>query len=389
MKVPFFDAKRQFERLRPQLLEAAERVLASGRYVLGEEVARFEEEIAQYLGVKYAIGVASGTDALWLSLKALGVGPGDFVLTSPFTFFATVSAILNTGALPVFADIDPLTYNLDPTKVEESLEGKNPVWERLGIDPRRVKVLLPVHLYGFPAKMDYLMDIARRYQLAVVEDAAQALGAEHRGQKVGTIGDLGAFSFFPTKNLGAFGDGGLVVTNNEVLAQKVRMLRAHGSQCKYYHELVGTNSRLDALQAALLRVKLGYLDKWIDARRRIAAQYTKAFNAREGIDPPAEADGSRHTYHQYTVRVSQGSRDDLRAFLQEQGVGTMVYYPTPAHLQPALENLGYREGDFPEAERASREVLSLPVFPELRIEEVIYVIQKLLLGLYYLKGGHL
>lgn len=376
MKVPFFDAKRQFEQLRPQLLEAAERVLASGRYILGEEVQRFEEEVAEYLGAKYAIGVASGTDALWLSLKALDVGPGDYVLTTPFTFFATASAILNTGALPVFADIDPETYNLAPEKVEEALAGKNPVWQRLGIEPERVKVLLPVHLYGLPADMEALMDLAGRYGLGVVEDTAQALGATYQGKKVGTIGDLGAFSFFPTKNLGAFGDGGLVATNDEELARKVRMLRAHGSRQKYYHEMIGTNSRLDALQAALLRVKLGYLDRWIARRREIARRYTEAFGSVKGLVVPVEPEECVHTYHQYTVRVLGGRRDDLRVGLQERGVGTMVYYPTPVHLQPALGKLGYREGDFPEAERASGEVLSLPVFPELTGEEVEVVIKE-------------
>ena len=374
MKVPLFDATRQYQRLREELLAAAERVLASGRYILGEEVEAFEREVAAYLGVKHAIGVASGTDALWLSLKAVGVGPGDCVLIPPFTFFATASAVLNTGAIPVFADIDPKTFNLDPVQVEEALEGKNPVWQRLGIDPKKVKAMIPVHLYGQPADMDELMDIARRYNLWVIEDTAQAMGAVYKGKKAGTIGHLGAFSFFPTKNLGAFGDGGLVVTNDDALAQKVRMLRAHGSRKKYYHEMVGTNSRLDALQAALLRVKLRHLDEWIDSRRRIAARYTKAFREVEGLVPPYEAPARKHTYHQYTVRVLGGQRDALQGALREAGVGTAVYYPGPVHLQKALESLGYQLGDFPHAEGACQEVLSLPIFPELTEDEIDYVV---------------
>ncbi|WP_376790598.1 DegT/DnrJ/EryC1/StrS family aminotransferase [Thermoflexus sp.] len=378
VKVPLFDPRPQYEALKDELLAAVDRVLSSGKYILGPEVEAFEQEVAEYLGVKHAIGVASGTDALWLSLKALDVGPGDYVLTTPFTFFATASAIFNTGALPVFADIDPRTFNIDPNKVEEALAGKNPVWQRLGIDPKRVKVLLPVHLYGQPADMDELMDIAARYGLRVVEDTAQAMGAGYKGRKAGTIGDLGAFSFFPTKNLGAFGDGGLVATNDDALAGKVRMLRAHGSQRKYHHELIGINSRLDALQAAMLRVKLSHLDQWIEARRRIAARYTQAFQGLDGVMPPYEVPGYRHTYHQYTLRVPSGRRDELRAFLQKQGVGSTVYYPGPVHLQPALVHLGYRPGDFPEAEWACQEVLSLPVFPELREDEVDYVIEQVL-----------
>lgn len=377
MKVPLFDATRQYQRLREELLAAAERVLASGRYILGEEVETFEREVAAYLGVKHAIGVASGTDALWLSLKALGMGPGDFVLIPPFTFFATASAVLNIGAVPIFADIDPRTFNLDPVKVEEALEGKNPVWQRLGIDPKRVKAMIPVHLYGQPADMDELMDIARRYNLWVIEDTAQAMGGVYKGKKAGTIGHLGGFSFFPTKNLGAFGDGGLVATNDDDLAQKVRMLRAHGSRKKYHHETVGTNSRLDALQAALLRVKLRHLDEWIEARRRIAARYTKAFHEVGGLVPPYEAPDRKHTYHQYTVRVLGGQRDALQGALREAGVGTAVYYPGPVHLQKALEGFGYRPGDFPHAEEACREVLSLPIFPELAENEIGYIIQSI------------
>lgn len=377
MNVPLFDATRQYERLRDGLLAAIERVLASGRYILGEEVATFEQEVAAYLGVKHAIGVASGTDALWLSLKAVGVGPGDYVLIPPFTFFATASAVLNTGAVPVFVDIDARTFNLDPVKVEKALAGGSAVWRRLNIDSKQVKCMIPVHLYGQPADMDELLDIARRHNLWVIEDTAQAMGAIYKGKKAGTLGDLGVFSFFPTKNLGGFGDGGLVVTNNDDLAEKVRMLRAHGSQRKYYHVIIGTNSRLDELQAALLRVKLRYLEEWIERRRTIAATYTEALQNIEGIEPPYEMPGRRHTYHQYTVRVRNGKRDEFQDWLRKQGVGTAIYYPRPVHLQKAVTFLGYQEGDFSEAEQACAEVLSLPVWPELMQEEVQFVLEKI------------
>ena len=375
MKVPPFDLTRQFENLKEELINAVNKVLASGRYILGPEVEAFEKEVANYLGVKHAIGVASGTDALWLSLKALGVGPGDLVLTTPFTFFATASAILNTGATPVFADINPLTFNLDPEKVKEALEGRSPVWQRLGLKPEKVKVILPVHLYGQAADMDALLEIARQYDLKVVEDAAQAMGTKYKGQKVGSFGEFGCFSFFPTKNLGAFGDGGLVVTQDDELAEKVRMLRAHGSKPKYYHHLVGTNSRLDAIQAAILRVKLPHLDKWIEARRNIANIYDSLLGKVEKVKIPYRASYSYHTFHQYTLRILNGQRDELRSYLKEKGIGTGIYYPLPVHLQPVLKPFGYMEGDFPEAEKACKEVLSLPMWPELTEDEARYVAQ--------------
>ena len=375
MKVPPFDLTRQFENLKEELINAVNKVLASGRYILGPEVEAFEKEVANYLGVKHAIGVASGTDALWLSLKALGVGPGDLVLTTPFTFFATASAILNTGATPVFADINPLTFNLDPEKVKEALEGRSPVWQRLGLKPEKVKVILPVHLYGQAADMDALLEIARQYDLKVVEDAAQAMGTKYKGQKVGSFGEFGCFSFFPTKNLGAFGDGGLVVTQDDELAEKVRMLRAHGSKPKYYHHLVGTNSRLDAIQAAILRVKLPHLDKWIEARRNIANIYDSLLGKVEKVKIPYRASYSYHTFHQYTLRILNGQRDELRSYLKDKGIGTGIYYPLPVHLQPVLKPFGYIEGDFPEAEKACKEVLSLPMWPELTEDEARYVAQ--------------
>ena len=375
MKIPQFNLECQFRYLKEEILKVVEQILASGRYILGPEVEAFEKEVANYLGVKHAIGVASGTDALWLSLKALGVGPGDLVLTTPFTFFATASAILNTGATPVFADIDPLTFNLDPEKVKEALEGRSPVWQRLGLKPEKVKVILPVHLYGQAADMDALLEIARQYDLKVVEDAAQAMGTKYKGQKVGSFGEFGCFSFFPTKNLGAFGDGGLVVTQDDELAGKVRMLRAHGSKPKYYHHLVGTNSRLDAIQAAILRVKLPHLDKWIEARRNIANIYDSLLGKVEKVKIPYRASYSYHTFHQYTLRILNDQRDELRSYLKEKGIGTGIYYPLPVHLQPVLKPFGYMEGDFPEAEKACKEVLSLPMWPELTEDEARYVAQ--------------
>ena len=375
MKVPPFDLTRQFEGLNQELMTAVYRVLASGRYILGPEVEAFEKEVAEYLGAKHAIGVASGTDALWLSLKALGVGPGDLVLTTPFTFFATASAIFNTGATPVFADIDPRTFNLDPEKVREALDGRSPVWQRLRLKPERVKVLLPVHLYGQAAEMEPLLEIAHRYGLKIVEDAAQAMGTEYKGKKVGTFGEFGCFSFFPMKNLGAFGDGGLVVTQNDELAERVCMLRAHGSKPKYYHYLIGTNSRLDSLQAAMLRVKLSYLDRWITSRRNIASIYDALLERVKEIQIPYRIADSYRSFHQYTVRVLNGQRDPLRAYLKKKGIDTGIYYSLPVHLQPVLTSFGYMEGDFPEAERACREVLSLPMWPEMTEDEARYVAQ--------------
>lgn len=365
MKIPLLDLKRQYYSIKPEIDGAIARVLESGQFILGPEVEAFEREVAAYCGVKHAIGVASGTDALWLSLKALGLGPGDRVITTPFTFFATAGAIVNVGARPLFVDIEPRTYNLDPERLETL--PKNEL--------ERCKAIIPVHLYGQMAEMEPLMAFARAHALAVIEDAAQAIGAEYKGRKAGTIGDLGIFSFFPTKNLGAYGDGGMVVTNDGSLAERVRLLRVHGSKPKYYHQIVGTNSRLDALQAAILRAKLPYLVGWSKARQHWAQCYNESLGKLKlPIELPDVRPGSTHIYHQYTIRVRDGRRDTLRAYLKDQGIGTEVYYPLPLHLQGCFKDLGYREGDFPEAERASREVLSLPIFPELTEEELQQVV---------------
>ncbi|MGI6241164.1 MAG: DegT/DnrJ/EryC1/StrS family aminotransferase [Candidatus Omnitrophota bacterium] len=369
MKIPAFDLKRQYRQIQDELLPRAKNFFESTQYVLGEEVTSFEKEMATYLGTKHAIGVSSGTDALWLSLKALGIGPGDRVLTSPFTFFATASAILHAGAEPVFADIDPKTFNLDPEKTEEVFKASAGFCKRLKICPETIKAIIPVHLYGQSADMDPLKKIAAERGIPIVEDACQALGSEYKGTKVGRLGSLGAFSFFPTKNLGAFGDAGLVTTEDDVLADQVKALRVHGSRRKYLNERLGSNCRLDAFQAMVLRIKFKYLEGWITARRDHAANYDKAFRDMEFVQNPYCIPEAWHTYHQYTVRIPGGKREGLQKFLSDQGIGTTVYYPIPVHLQPAVKFLGYIKGDFPQAELACEEALSLPVFPELLAQE--------------------
>ncbi len=368
MNIPILDLKRQYHSIKSEIDRAIARVVESGQFILGPEVEAFEREVAQYVGVKHAIGVASGTDALWLALKAAQIGPGDRVIVPSFTFFATAGAVCNVGATPVFADIDPKTFNINPGFVQDLLESNAQLQER-------TKAIIPVHLYGQPAEMDTLLKIAQRYKLTVIEDAAQAIGARYRDRTVGTLGHLGCFSFFPTKNLGAYGDGGLVITNDDALAERVRLLRVHGSKPKYYHHIVGTNSRLDALQAAILRVKLAHLAAWTRSRQQIASQYDQAFSHLEGLTVPYQAPDRTHIYHQYTIRVLGGRRDALQKHLKEHGIGTEIYYPLPLHLQPCFAHLGYREGQLPESERASREVLSLPIFPELTEEEREYIIR--------------
>jgi len=397
--VPILDLTRQYKTIKPEIDAAVANVLASGRFILGPEVKAFEEEIAKYAGAKHAIGVASGTDAILLSLKAFGIGPGDAVIVPSFTFFATAGVVHNVGATPVFADINPKTFNLDPADVRRILESSptNPTNSMNPINSSVVKAIIPVHLYGQMADMDEIMAIAKEYNIAVVEDAAQAIGAEYRGgvhssqlneanephelnglvSKAGTIGDLGCFSFFPTKNLGAYGDGGMIVTDDDALAERVRILRVHGSKPKYYHRMVGTNSRLDAIQAAILRVKLPHLDGWTAARQRVAAGYDEMLQDVHGIEVPYRAPDRTHIFHQYTIRVLNGKRDALQKYLKEHGIGTFVYYPLPLHLQECFQDLGYKNGDLPESERASQEVLSLPVFPELTEEEQEFVIHNI------------
>ncbi len=345
--IPVLDLSPEIDVLWDEINAAVQRVLRSGQFILGPEVEAFEREVAEYLGVRHAVGVNSGTDALVLALRALGIGPGDEVVTTPFTFFATAEAVESVGASVVFADIEPGSFNLDPAAVEAAVT-------------ERTRALLPVHLFGRPAAMDALLDLAERHGLAVVEDAAQAFGARVGERRAGTLGDLGAYSFFPTKNLGAYGDGGLVTTDDDGAAEAVRMLRAHGAKRKYHNEVVGYNSRLDALQAAILRVKLPHVEAYNEARRAVAARYTEALADVEGIVVPEVSEG--HVFHQYTVRILGEHRDAVRAALKARGVGTMVYYPVPCHRLPLYAGRGL---SLPEAERAAAEALSLPIWPQL------------------------
>jgi len=367
--VPMLDLKRQYESIKDDVAAAVERVLTTQHFIGGPELDAFERESAAYLGANACLGCASGTDALWLALEACGVRPVDYVITSAFTFFASASSITRCAAAPVFADIDPATSNLDPGAVQKLL---NP--------SRAVRAIMPVHLYGQCADMDVFASIAKEHGVAIIEDAAQAFGASWRGKKAGTLGNASAFSFYPTKNLSAYGDGGLVSTDDEELAAQVRRLRNHGSAQRYYHEEIGWNSRLDALQAAVLRVKLKHIDGWNQQRRAVAARYDKLLRdsgiVKDGgltvdAQTPVRLLQTRpeafHIYHQYVVRALR--RNELRAFLTERSIGTEIYYPVPLHLQPSFAYLGYKRGDLPESEQAAQESLALPMFPELREDE--------------------
>jgi dTDP-4-amino-4,6-dideoxygalactose transaminase len=373
--VPLLDLKRQFRGMRAEILRAIEEVCDSQYFVLGPKVVELEESVARYVGARYGIGVSSGTDALLAALMALEIGPGDEVLTTPYSFFATAGVVARLGARPVFCDIELATYNLDPACVEDFLEqrcdhGTNgPVNKVTG---GRIRALLPVHLYGQAADLNRLMGIARKYGLAVIEDAAQAIGTtDSAGRPVGSVGDIGCFSFFPSKNLGAFGDAGMCVTNDPDLVERLRVLRVHGGQPKYYHSVVGGNFRLDALQAAVLSVKLLKLDAWTAGRQANARRYDELLAGIEGVHCPIAISGGRHIFNQYVIRVP--FRDELQSFLTKNGVGTEIYYPVPLHEQQCFAYLGYRSGDYPMAEQAARETLALPVFPELQDEELQYV----------------
>jgi len=379
MRVPLLDLKKQYRQIRGEVQREIRKVLDSQELILGPEVKRFEEEAAAYCRVPHAVGVASGTDALLISLMALDVGPGDRVITSPYTFFATGGCISRLGAIPVFADIEPRTCHLDPNRVEDALK-------KLDRKKKRAKVLMPVHLYGQMADMPALMQIARRYGMRVIEDAAQAIGARETASRpgragkswiAGAVGDLGCFSFYPTKNLGGVGEGGMVITGDAALAEKIRILRNHGMNPRYHHRMIGINARLDALQAAVLRIKLRRLKRWTEERRENAGRYRALF-AETGLRPPrvtlpAERKGAYHIYNQFVIRVK--NRDALRDHLFREGVGTEVYYPIPLHLQECYRDLGYKEGDFPESERAARETLALPIFPELTAGQQRYVVK--------------
>ncbi len=352
--IPFVDLKAQYASIRDEVAEAIRSVLESTRFIGGEEVTSFESEFAAYCGVNHALGVANGTDALHLALRALGIGNGDEVITAANSFIATAAAIAAAGARPVFADIDPLTYTIDPATIEPVITG-------------RTKAIIPVHLFGQPADMQPIMEIARRHSLYVVEDAAQAHGAKYHGARTGSIGDIGCFSFYPGKNLGAYGDGGCITTNSSRLAECIEQLRDHGRVTKYEHAAVGFNSRLDTLQAAILRVKLRHLDQWNRNRQHIASRYaTELANA--GIKIPSVRDGSTHVYHLYAIESEV--RDALQTRLAAGGVSTGIHYPIPIHLQPAFAYLGYRKGDLPRSEQSAERLLSLPMFPELTPKQV-------------------
>lgn len=357
--IPFLDLTRQYKRIEEEILSAKRRVLEKGCFILGEEVSAFEEEFAHYCGVRYGAGVGSGTDALFLALKAAGIGEGDEVITVSHSFIASAIAISMTGAKPVFVDIDPEVYTMDPDGLEHLLK------KRKGRS--RVKAVLPVHLYGQPAEMEALVEIADRYNLSVIEDACQAHGAEYQGKKSGSFGLLGCFSFYPTKNLGAYGDGGMVVTNDKKLYDKVRLLRCYGEKKKYEHILKAGNSRLDEIQAAILRVKLKYLDLWNGERRSKALAYKRMLESTEVVCP-VEKEQARHVYHLFVIRTKR--RNALQAFLKEEGIHTLIHYPIPIHIQKAYGELGYRKGDLPVTEKYAQEVLSLPFFPELTTEEM-------------------
>ena len=354
--IQMVDLRRQLEEIEEEIVAAVKEVLESAQYILGPKVGEFERKVAEYCGSAEAVGVASGTDALHLSMGALGIGKGDEVITTPFTFFSTVEAILYLGATPVFVDIDPETFNIDASMVEEKITSKT-------------KAILPVHLFGHPADMEAIGAIAEKHGLAVVEDCAQAFGASIGGEKVGSFGDAGCFSFYPSKNLGAYGDGGLVTASDPSLADSVRMLRNHGSKGSYVHERVGYNSRLDELQAAILLVKLKRIDSYNGLRHKNAKHYDSLLSGRMAC--PVEKEGFTHVYHQYTVRSA--ARDEIRNRLTDAGVASNVYYTVPLHLQRALKFLGHKRGDFENAERAAQEVLSLPMYPELEEAEIAQV----------------
>ena len=347
--IPLVDLTAQYHSIKGEIDAAIYATLESGQFILGPAVAKFEESVAAYLGVEHAIGLASGTDALVLALRALDIGAGDEVVIPAYTFFATAGTVMSVGATPVFVDIDPISYQIDVAQIQNRISSKT-------------KAIIPVHLYGHPVDMDPILELARAHGLKVIEDNAQAFGSTYRGRKTGSIGDIGCLSFFPTKNLGAYGDGGMVVTNDAALAERMRMLRTHGWKRKYYSEEVGYNSRLDAMQAAILQAKLPHVDGWNAKRREIARRYGDQL-AGSGVTIPTECEWARHVFHLYVIRSRK--RDELQAFLKQFGIASEVYYPVPPHLSAACHSLGYKEGHFPHAEQASRESLALPLYPEL------------------------
>lgn len=366
MNVPFLDLKAQYAAIKDEIHAAVGEVMENTAFAGGPFVAGFEKEFAKFCNCKHAVGVGNGTDALWLSLLALGIGPGDEVLTVPDTFIATAEAITYCGAKPVFVDVDPKTYNMDPNKLEDCLKN------RLASNPSplspRPKAIIPVHLFGQTADMDPILAIARAYGLHVVEDACQAHGAEYKGRKAGSMGAAGCFSFYPGKNLGAYGEAGAVVTNDDAIAEKIRIFRDHGQSKKYHHNVIGWNARMDGIQGAVLSVKLKYLAGWNESRRAHAREYTRLLSPMEGVLLPLEADYARHVFHIYAIRIKQ--RDQLMARLAERGISCGIHYPVPVHLQVAYRSLGLAEGSYPVAEKCAAEFLSLPMYPELTSEQI-------------------
>ncbi|MCQ2397003.1 MAG: DegT/DnrJ/EryC1/StrS family aminotransferase [Lentisphaeria bacterium] len=368
MGIPLLDLKQQYLSIQAELLPQLEEICASQQFILGPKVEAIEEQIAAYCQCKFGCGVSSGSDALQIALMAEKIGPGDEVITTAYTFFATAGAVCRYGATPVFVDIDPVTFNIDVTKIEEK------------ITPR-TKAIIPVHLYGQCADMKAIMDIAKRHGLFVIEDACQAIGAECNGLRAGSMGDYGCLSFFPSKNLGCFGDGGMVVCQDAAKAERLKILRNHGMAPQYHHHLIGSNFRLDALQAVVLLAKLPKLDDWTVARQKNAADYAAMFADVEGVTVPRAASyATRHVFNQYIIRIGSGLRDKVWSGLKERGIGCAVYYPIPLHLQECFKELGYKEGDFPESEKAANETLAIPIFPELTMdqkEQVVKAIKEL------------
>ncbi len=391
MNVPLLDLQAQYATIRDQVRSAVDRVLESQKFILGSEVAKLEEEVAALCDAPSAVAVASGTDALLISLKAAGVGPGDAVVTVPYTFFATAGTIVNLGARPLFVDIEESSFNLDVRQLSEFLAREcvyHPASGKLTHTRSGaiIKAIVPVHLYGQCADMDEMVEIARSTNVALIEDACQAIGAKYKNRRAGTLGDAGCFSFFPSKNLGGAGDGGMVVTRNREFGERVRLLRTHGARAKYFHSVVGFNSRLDEIQAAILRVKTPYLEQWSQARRLNAAAYDSAFQVPDlqiYIKTPPTLPGRDHIFHQYVIRCHL--RDGLQTFLKSRGIGTEIYYPVPLHEQECFKGLGYRPEDFPRAHDASEQTLALPVYPELTAEQREYVVE--CIGQFYRKNA--
>lgn len=388
MRIPLVDLKSQYKEIKEEIQEAINRVLDNTAFILGEEVTKFEEEFAGYCGTKHAIGTSSGTSALHLALLALGVGEGDEVITTPYTFTATVETIIHSGARPVFIDINPRNYNIDVQKLEEFIKKRCKVNSKT-IQPSNhptiqpIKAIIPVHLYGQPVDLNPILELAKKYNLKVIEDACQAHGAIYKFkikkeklkiEKVGSIGNIGCFSFYPGKNLGAYGDGGMVVTNDEEVADKIKCLRDHGRREKYEHQMIGYNYRLDGLQAAILRVKLKYLDEWNEKRRKNASIYNELLKDLD-IVTPYEEEYAKHVYHLYVIRIKE--RGKVYKFLQEKGIACGIHYPLPLHLQKAYQFLGYKEGDFPVAEECAKEVISLPIYPGLKRDQIEYIVETL------------